>query len=738
MSFAKVSESVEISTLQDRSTALKHFNDFLQKRGLTSMEKLTEPQACDFSLFDTFAGYLRDEVLTGKDQEPLVGLTAKQYLSSVKMTVKQKFPENQIWNQIDVAKRFATMNMKLVDMLNRKRMAQGLPVSNTARPMYRSGLRDCAHVLLLENTVKSVCNRSIIVTNFKACGRTGEVAGTEWESIEILSDFDAVHIDWDMQKTAKDKGLVICCDVDWRIDVFNCLASRWIVFNSADDSVVFSELNVASHASKVNTIFRDLDKLSLKPEYSDYDVCGYVGKSGRIGGPNTISVCPQISSISVFQAGGWDIGKESSFSSYERVLLGTKLKNATVLQGWPDALRNPKFPKLVFLTSENTSQFHEFVLDLFGMHGALVFSVRKNFNLALLCIARLIMDLSDMVCVLSWENIVLSRLKETASSFGWSQKMLLTWSVMVKNQWIQDNALHFELGENASTDPNLFIPLKDVASELLNIRREYSVMSFQMTQLSQIVNSIGSFGVKIDELMTSLSQHSALQTANQAPAVVQAQEPETPEQPDNSQHKSQVLSPWSLLPLNGTPPPILQLNSMRSWPTDLYSLKDVTLSQVFSRWFIDDLHIRDREKVGKDKGKSIFNDIRVAVYAMYHLATKEEINAVGLRPDTKTGSYSQWKDRLNALSVTLEVKLCEFFDKNSDIQNSSQKASKERRSQKSSDEPEPKRRRTSDSDPAVPKTKPHVGSNARRILAAQKLDILPEFDYKIQLKLVKN
>lgn len=77
----------------------------------------------------------------------------------------------------------------------------------------------------MENSVEGVTRRAILVMNFMAVGRSGEVARCTWESSYWCPELEQFVLDWSRQKTSRRNLLGMLSDGDntYEMDFYHSL-----------------------------------------------------------------------------------------------------------------------------------------------------------------------------------------------------------------------------------------------------------------------------------------------------------------------------------------------------------------------------------------------------------------------------------------------------------------------------------------------------------------------------------
>jgi hypothetical protein len=70
------------STVSNKNSAIRRFNEFLLSKGMAEWEQLSQKQLCKLSLFQEFGTYLCKFAFNSKKEDVLLGwLSCKQFIS---------------------------------------------------------------------------------------------------------------------------------------------------------------------------------------------------------------------------------------------------------------------------------------------------------------------------------------------------------------------------------------------------------------------------------------------------------------------------------------------------------------------------------------------------------------------------------------------------------------------------------------------------------------------------------
>ena len=203
------SGGVSRSAEAGRSSAKKSCDAFCQSKGIgmngssiASCERLEEDEICTEKFFREFATYLTAHAVTGSGVLYKSG-TSTQYLSAIKEMAMRKFPDNKLWEERVLERWYPSLRVAVEKVIDRRRMQNGLPVSESSLPIGRSLLLKICESLMGDGKVDSMKRRLALVTTFLAVGRAGEVACTTWTSASWDHDLGNLMMEWNEIKTGK-------------------------------------------------------------------------------------------------------------------------------------------------------------------------------------------------------------------------------------------------------------------------------------------------------------------------------------------------------------------------------------------------------------------------------------------------------------------------------------------------------------------------------------------------------
>ena len=100
--------------------------------------------------------------------------TCLSYFSGLINAIKLKFPRNDLFNP--PMEWNTNIRKSIARDVGRRCIEEGIDITEKSPPVGRVLMTRCCHSLLMENSVESVTKRAILVMNFMAVGRSGEVA----------------------------------------------------------------------------------------------------------------------------------------------------------------------------------------------------------------------------------------------------------------------------------------------------------------------------------------------------------------------------------------------------------------------------------------------------------------------------------------------------------------------------------------------------------------------------------
>ena len=197
------------STMAGRSASTAWFNTFQRyekKTGKRDVSEtcdlafLSEEAACDLPRLQRFATFLMTKARDDKGDLLKPG-TCLSYFSGVINAIKSKFPRNDLfsppmeWN--------TNIRKSISRDVGRRCIEEGIEITEKSPPVGRVLMTRCCRSLLLENSIEGVTHRAVLVMNFMAVGRSGEVARCTWESSYWCPELDQFVLDWSRQKTSR-------------------------------------------------------------------------------------------------------------------------------------------------------------------------------------------------------------------------------------------------------------------------------------------------------------------------------------------------------------------------------------------------------------------------------------------------------------------------------------------------------------------------------------------------------
>jgi hypothetical protein len=294
-------------TVAGKVSAMNHFESFLKLKNMGPFQSLNEKQLCDIPLLQEFGTYLCDEARDNRTKDLLSKGTAQQYLSGVKITLSEKFRDNEIWKDVDdwyTSLREAVGNRVIIRCIEK-----GVPISEKSKPVGRVLLKEINEHLLLSDSKSAYEKRAILSITFAAVGRAGEIANTTWNSATWDRDVECLCLDWTEKKTSRVKLMTFFPDSKYfELDVYHSLACYLIAGGTAaysedSENWIFPKLAGLSQPSNhVSKILKDIESTKkVKGLFEDVS-----GTCLRVGATNQMANHPRVELTHVIQRGGWD------------------------------------------------------------------------------------------------------------------------------------------------------------------------------------------------------------------------------------------------------------------------------------------------------------------------------------------------------------------------------------------------------------------------------------------------
>ena len=237
------------STMAGRSASVNWFNTFQRYESKAgnrdpsetgNLADLSEDAACDLPRLQRFATFLMTKARDDKGDLLKPG-TCLSYFSGAINFIKSKFSRNDLfsppmeWN--------TNIRKSISRDVGRRCIEEGIEITEKSPPVGRVLMARCCRSLLLENSIEALTRRAILVMNFMAVGRSGEVARCTWESSYWCPELEQFVLDWSRQKTSRRNLLGMLPDGDsiYEMDFYHSLGC-YMLLGGTVHLVFFNEM----------------------------------------------------------------------------------------------------------------------------------------------------------------------------------------------------------------------------------------------------------------------------------------------------------------------------------------------------------------------------------------------------------------------------------------------------------------------------------------------------------------
>lgn len=445
------------STVAGKNTAIKRFDEFLQTKGMSSSEKLSQKQVCKVTLFQEFGTYLCKFAYNSKKDDVLLGwLSCKQFLSGVKNVVCKKFPKHAMWSNLDWYKK---IRLDIDKIVCNRCIALGVPMVNKSEPIGRELMLVLIRSLLGSANTHTEQKVSVeywaaLVMTFAACGRGGECAQTRWGVCTWNSVYQCLETLWNELKTSRQKVMLFFCDFKHYLLCFYFSFACYLLLGAgsshvgalnADTGLLFPFLQGDTKGkeatSKLSNCIKKQQSASGGALPADASA-----KCLRVGAVQEIVNRTKDISCGIAR-GGWGdyLASVTAMMEYHTSTHHTLATGGKALAGWPEPEARIFPPTcdafLHTFSGEDTEKFNRFLERLF--FSAHSINVARNVHLrplALCCFASLLQHLKDFVKDHGTDHLVVKTLYSVTKTCGFRVSDLVGWGEAVQRRWQQENA----------------------------------------------------------------------------------------------------------------------------------------------------------------------------------------------------------------------------------------------------------------------------------------------------------
>ena len=190
------------STQLGRNTALKVFNDFLDKSGKTYGRDI-----CTVTTLQQFATFLTTYQSTVRPEVISYG-TMRQYLSAAKENLSHDFSKEEIWQDHDYycgTKKswYKNILFELFKVVSKKCTKDGEKIAEATIPIGRSTVKEIITKSVQRGERTGVEDAYAVNLSRNAVGRGGEAAFATFDTCYWHHEQDCIVMDWGMVKTKK-------------------------------------------------------------------------------------------------------------------------------------------------------------------------------------------------------------------------------------------------------------------------------------------------------------------------------------------------------------------------------------------------------------------------------------------------------------------------------------------------------------------------------------------------------